>query len=62
MNATTGNRINIKVLRSDDEEVYRSTAMKLLLEEHQIKSESSAPYSHWQNGVAERMNRTLLGQ
>lgn len=38
---------------------YTSTAFEAYLERHGITHELSAPYSQWQNGIAERSNRTI---
>jgi hypothetical protein len=59
LKSITGGEASVKVLRSDYEQVYKSEVTKKLLDDYNIKPEWSAPYSHWQNGTAERMIRTL---
>ena len=55
---TTGK--NVKVLRSDNGGEYCSKAFKAYLKESGIVHQTTVPYNPAQNGVAERMNRTLL--
>ena len=50
----------IKVLRSDNGGEYCSLEFKSFCESHGILHQKSAPYTPQQNGVAERMNRTLV--
>jgi transposase InsO family protein len=50
----------IKVLRSDNGGEYMSKAMKNYFDEQGIKHEFTTIYTPQQNGVAERLNRTLL--
>jgi Integrase core domain/GAG-pre-integrase domain len=50
----------IRVLRSDNGGEYMSTEFTKHLEQGGIKHELSVPYTPEQNGVAERLNRTLL--
>jgi len=38
-----------------------SAEFSAILEEHGITRETSAPYTPQQNGLAERMNQTLVG-
>ena len=52
--------LKIKVLRTDGGGEYVSATFKNFLKQKGIRHEISAPYSLQQNGVAERMNRTLL--
>ena len=52
--------LKIKVLRTDGGGEYVSATFKNFLKQKGIRHEISAPYSPQQNGVAERMNRTLL--
>ena len=49
---------SIKCLVSDNGGEY--IAMQEYLEEHGIRAERTAPYTPEQNGIAERMNRTLM--
>ena len=55
---TTGKKV--KVLRSDNGGEYCSKAFKAYLKESGIVHQTTVPYNPAQNGVAERMNRTLL--
>ena len=50
----------VKTLRSDNDTVYMATNFTDVLRKRGITHETSAQYSQWQNGVAERMNRTLV--
>lgn len=50
----------VKVLRSDNGGEYTSTDFKEYLTEHGIKHQLTIPGTPEQNGVAERMNQTLL--
>ena len=52
--------INVKALRSDRGGEYLSDEFRCYLKECGIKSESTAAYSPQQNGVSERLNRTLV--
>lgn len=54
----TGKRI--KVLRSDSGGEYESYEMKTILKDSGIFHERSAPHTPQQNGVSERMNRTVM--
>ena len=49
----------IGILRSDNGGEYLSKAFELYLKENGVKQQCSTPYTPQQNGVAERMNRTL---
>lgn len=49
----------IKALRTDDGGKYMSKVFEIFLVKHGIKHETTVPYTPEQNGVAERMNRTL---
>ena len=51
---------NIEALRSDNGGEYCSEEFKDYLKSKGIRHELAAPYSPQQNGVAERMNRTLV--
>lgn len=53
----TGKRI--KTLRSDNGGEYMSNVFDLFLKKHGIKHETTVAHTPQQNGVAERMNRTL---
>jgi transposase InsO family protein len=50
----------IRVLRSDNGGEYMSMEFSKHLEQSGIRHELSVPYNPQQNGVAERLNRTLL--
>ena len=52
--------VKIKALRSDRGGEYLSEEFKDYLKQCGIRSESTAAYSPQQNGVAERLNRTLM--
>lgn len=52
--------VKLKILRSDNGGEYLSNEFKTFLNEHGIKHELTVAYTPQQNGVAERMNRTLL--
>lgn len=51
---------SIKTLRSDGGKEYDNNALENFCAEHGIKYEKTAPYSPQQNGVSERMNRTIV--
>ena len=55
---TTGKKI--KTLRSDNGGEYTSNAFTSFLTEEGIKHELTMPHTPEQNGVAERLNRTLM--
>jgi hypothetical protein len=50
----------IRTLRTDNGEEYLSDEFKVHLEKCRIKQELTVPHTPQQNGVAERLNRTLL--
>lgn len=50
----------IKKFRSDNGTEFDNTKFKMFFEKCGIEYQRSAPYSPQQNGMAERMNRTLL--
>ena len=52
--------LNIKTLRTDGGGEYKSREMSDFLSRKGIQHEVTAPYCPEQNGVAERMNRTLV--
>ena len=52
--------LNVKALRADRGGEYMSEEFKQFLKECGIRSESTAAYSPQQNGVSERLNRTLV--
>ena len=52
--------MNVKALRADRGSEYLSDEFKHYLKECGIRSESTAAYSPQQNGVSERLNRTLV--
>jgi len=51
---------SLKMLQSDNGGEYLSNAMKQFFEDRGILHRLTAPGNPFQNGVAERMNRTLL--
>ncbi len=51
---------SLKILRSDNGGEYISNNFKTYLKEQGIKHELTVPYTPQQNGIAERMNRTLM--
>lgn len=51
---------SLQQLRSDNGGEYLSAEFKNFLSEHGIKHQLTVPYTPQQNGIAERMNRTLL--
>ena len=55
-----GSGYSIKTLRSDNGGEYTSKAFEKFCKEKGILHQFTAPYSAQQNGVAERMNRTLI--
>jgi transposase InsO family protein len=50
----------IKKIRSDNGTKLKNTQVEDFLDEEGIKHEFSAPYTHQQNWVVERKNRTLI--
>jgi transposase InsO family protein len=50
----------IKILRSDNEDEYTSNEFGSFSGDVGIKRELTTPYNPWQNGVAERKNRTIM--
>ena len=50
----------IGTLRTDNGSEYLSTELQNYLKEKGIRHELTVPHSPQQNGVAERMNRTLV--
>jgi transposase InsO family protein len=50
----------IKRLRSDNGGKYTGRQFKVYLNHHGIKHERTVPYTPQQNGLAERMNRSLV--
>ena len=57
---TNGNSTRIKTLRTDNGGEYTSTEFQNYLKEKGIRHELTVPESPQQNGVSERMNRTLV--
>lgn len=51
---------DIKILRSDNAKEYTEGDFKIFVEGEGILLQTTAPYSPAQNGVAERLNRTLI--
>ncbi|OWY96592.1 Rve-domain-containing hypothetical protein [Phytophthora megakarya] len=51
---------SIKRLRSDNGGEYTGRQFKAFLNQHGIKHEKTVPYTPQQNGLAERMNRSLV--
>ncbi len=58
-NSTSGSE-KIKVLRTDNGGEYLSNDFKMYLADHGIQHQLTVAYTPQQNGVAERMNRTLI--
>jgi transposase InsO family protein len=52
--------LRIKKIRSDNGTEFKNSQIEGFLEDECIKHEFSSPYTHHQNGVVERKNRTLL--
>ena len=52
--------VDVKVLRSDNGGEYRNEEMKRFCTTKLIKQEFTVPHNPDQNGMAERMNRTLI--
>ncbi|CAI5500194.1 unnamed protein product [Closterium sp. Naga37s-1] len=50
----------LKIWQSDGAKEFRSNELESVLTEKGIKHEISLPYAHQQQGVAERVNRTLM--
>lgn len=50
----------IKILRSDNGKEYINKDFRLFLEKYGIQHQTTNPYTPEQNGLAERMNRTLV--
>lgn len=50
----------IKVLRSDNRREFISKAFEDFLKAHEIEKQTSTPYTLQQNGVAERLNCTIV--
>ena len=55
-----GGTLRIGTLRSDNGGEYVSSEFKTYLQHNKVHHELTVPYSPEQNGVAERMNRTLM--
>ena len=53
-------QLTIGTIRTDNGGEYSSHAFETLLQENGIKHQTTIPYNPQQNGVAERMNQTLL--
>ncbi|MCO5569785.1 hypothetical protein L7F22_023500 [Adiantum nelumboides] len=49
----------LKVLRTDNGGEYTSSEFKAFCSKHGILMEFTTPYTPAQNGIAERMNRTI---
>ena len=58
--AETTSRNKLRGIRSDNGGEFIQGAFEEYLKEHGILHQTSSPYSPQQNGVAERMNRTLV--
>uniref|UniRef100_A0AAV1V3K5 Integrase catalytic domain-containing protein n=1 Tax=Peronospora matthiolae TaxID=2874970 RepID=A0AAV1V3K5_9STRA len=52
--------LDVKVLRSDNGGEYRNDEMTRFCHQKMIKQEFTVPYNPEQNGMAERLNRTLV--
>ena len=55
----TKTKLTIKTLRSDNGGEYKNKEMTKVCQQMKIKQEFTIPYNPEQNGMAERMNRTL---
>ena len=53
-------RIDVKVIRSDNGGEYRNEEMNRFCRHKMIKQEFTVPHNPEQNGMAERLNRTLI--
>ena len=51
---------HIGSIRTDNGKEYTSNEFEHYLRQHGIKHQTTVPYNPQQNGVAERMNRTIL--
>ena len=51
----------LKILRSDAEEIFNSSEVQLFLEEHGIKHQFSVPYEHYQNRVERLIQHNVCG-
>jgi len=51
---------SLKELMTDFGREYKSKEFDGLLKTLEIKTRNSVPHAHWQNGCAERFNRTLI--
>lgn len=60
LTVTNESGCNIGTLRSDNEGEYVSNEFEEYLKSKGIRHELTVPHSPQQNGVAERMNRTLM--
>ena len=58
--ASTNFGVKIKHIRSDNGTEFKNSGLDDYLDELGITHELSAPYTHQQNGVVERKNRTLV--
>jgi transposase InsO family protein len=58
--AQNGFDAKVKKIRSDNGTEFKNTQVEDFLDEEGIKHEFLVPYTHQQNGVAERKNRTLI--
>jgi transposase InsO family protein len=50
----------LKKIRSDNGSEFKNTQVENYLDEEGIKHDFLAPYSHQQNGVVKRKNKTLI--
>lgn len=60
--ATTHFNVKMECLRSDSGGEYLSYQFTVYVREHGIRHECNVPYNPELNGVAERMNRTIMGK
>ena len=51
---------HVKRIRSDNEQEYVSEEFKAFCKSRGILKDNTIPYTPQQNGVAERMNRTIM--
>jgi transposase InsO family protein len=54
-------RKQVKALRSDNGGEYISNKFKYFYSREGIRRELIVPHNPWQNGVAERKNKTIMG-
>nr|GEV42609.1 retrovirus-related Pol polyprotein from transposon TNT 1-94 [Tanacetum cinerariifolium] len=55
------NDVKVKQIRTDNRTEFRNHKLESFCDEKGISQNFSSPYTHKQNGVAERKNKTLIG-